>query len=96
MLLMLHAVSRSRPINIMKIVLKGGAGGDKTKLTTHTRPWVEFDRRSLTTFERQTARAARSVRARVVKQFSDRHKPATVKHIDSVSKNGHFAVYHFF
>ena len=29
-------------------------------------------------------------------QLSDSHKPATVKHIDSVSKNGHFPVYHYF
>ena len=29
-------------------------------------------------------------------QLSDRHKPATVKHIDSASKNGHFPVYHYF
>ena len=29
-------------------------------------------------------------------KYSDRHKPATVKHIDSVSKNGHFPVYHYF
>ena len=29
-------------------------------------------------------------------QLSDRHKPATFKHIDSVSKNGHFPLYHSF
>ena len=29
-------------------------------------------------------------------QLSDRHKPATVKYIDSVSKNGHFPVYLYF
>jgi hypothetical protein len=29
-------------------------------------------------------------------QLSDRHKPATVKNIDSGYKNGHFPVYHYF